>query len=63
MISGPIALAFTAGMVATFNPCGFALLPAYIGAFVAGDQVHDRLDQRVLGDRGVEAAGDDVFEE
>ena len=56
MISGPIALAFTAGMVATFNPCGFALLPAYIGAFVAGDQVHDRLDQRVLRAVGVAAA-------
>ena len=24
-------------MVATFNPCGFALLPTYIGSFVAGD--------------------------
>ena len=28
------ALAITAGMVATVNPCGFALLPAYLGAFV-----------------------------
>ncbi|MDW3221061.1 MAG: cytochrome c biogenesis CcdA family protein [Acidimicrobiales bacterium] len=56
MISGPIALAFTAGMVATFNPCGFSLLPAYIGAFVAGDQVHDRLDQRILRAVGVAAA-------
>ena len=56
MISGPIALAFTAGMVATFNPCGFSLLPAYIGAFVAGDQVQDRLDQRILRAVGVAAA-------
>ena len=56
MISGPIALAFTAGMVATFNPCGFSLLPAYIGAFVAGDHVHDRLDQRILRAVGVAAA-------
>lgn len=47
MITGPIALAFTAGMVAAFNPCGFSLLPAYIGAFVSGDRPHDRLDQRV----------------
>ena len=30
MISGPIALAFTAGMVATLGPCGFSLLPAYV---------------------------------
>jgi cytochrome c biogenesis protein CcdA len=56
MISGPIALAFTAGMVATFNPCGFSLLPAYIGAFVAGDQVQDRLDQRILRAMGVAAS-------
>ncbi len=56
MISGPIALAFTAGMVATFNPCGFSLLPGYIGAFVAGDQVSARADQRVLRAVGVAAA-------
>ncbi len=56
MITGPIALAFTAGMVATFNPCGFSLLPAYISAFVAGDQVQHRLDQRVLRAVGVAAA-------
>lgn len=56
MISGPLALAFTAGMVATFNPCGFSLLPAYIGAFVAGDRVYDRLDQRILRAVGVAAA-------
>ncbi len=34
MFEGPFALAITAGMVATVNPCGFALLPAYLGAFV-----------------------------
>ena len=28
MIEAPIALAFAAGMVATVNPCGFAMLPA-----------------------------------
>lgn len=56
MIGGSIALAFTAGMVATFNPCGFSLLPAYIGAFVAGDQVQNRLDQRILRAVGVAVA-------
>lgn len=56
MISGPVALAFTAGMVATFNPCGFSLLPAYIGAFVAGDEVNDRLERRILRAIGVAAA-------
>jgi cytochrome c biogenesis protein CcdA len=25
-----VALAFVAGMVAAFNPCGFAMLPAYL---------------------------------
>ena len=34
MFNGPFALAITAGMVATVNPCGFALLPAYLSAFV-----------------------------
>ena len=28
MIDAPLAAAFTAGMVATVNPCGFAMLPA-----------------------------------
>ncbi len=56
MISGSLALAFTAGMIATFNPCGFSLLPAYVGAFVSGDQVNDRAHQRVLRAVGVAAA-------
>jgi cytochrome c biogenesis protein CcdA len=56
MISASVALAFTAGMVATFNPCGFSLLPAYIGAFVAGDEVAERTDQRVLRAISVAAA-------
>jgi cytochrome c-type biogenesis protein len=30
-----IAGAFAAGMVATVNPCGFAMLPAYLGWFLA----------------------------
>ncbi|MFM7063864.1 MAG: cytochrome c biogenesis CcdA family protein [Actinomycetes bacterium] len=33
-MSGRLALAFTAGMVATVNPCGFALLPAYLTYFL-----------------------------
>lgn len=56
MISAPVALAFTAGMVATFNPCGFSLLPAYLGAFVAGDATDQRADQRVIRAVGVAAA-------
>ncbi len=46
MLNGPFALALTSGMVATVNPCGFALLPAYLGAFVG-------LDERPSGKFGV----------
>lgn len=34
MIDAPIALAFTAGLVATVNPCGFAMLPAYLSWYL-----------------------------
>ena len=30
----PIAFVFTAGLVATVNPCGFAMLPAYLAYFL-----------------------------
>lgn len=33
-MDAPLALAFTAGLVATVNPCGFAMLPAYLSYFV-----------------------------
>ncbi|KUO14975.1 cytochrome c biogenesis CcdA family protein [Streptomyces dysideae] len=34
----PYALALTAGMLAAVNPCGFALLPAYLTIFVSGGE-------------------------
>lgn len=34
MFDGPYALAIAAGMAATVNPCGFAMLPAYLSAFL-----------------------------
>lgn len=34
MIDAPLAYAFGVGMVATFNPCGFAMLPAYVSYFL-----------------------------
>lgn len=37
MIDAPLALAFTAGLVGVVNPCGFALLPAYLSFFVGAD--------------------------
>jgi len=30
----PVGYAFGAGMVSTVNPCGFALLPAYLGLYL-----------------------------
>lgn len=36
MIDGLFAVAVAAGMLAAVNPCGFALLPAYLGIFVWG---------------------------
>ncbi|MEU6082558.1 cytochrome c biogenesis CcdA family protein [Streptomyces sp. NPDC047108] len=33
----PFALALSAGMLAAVNPCGFALLPAYLSLLVLGD--------------------------
>lgn len=38
MVDAPFALAFTAGMIATVNPCGFAMLPAYLSYFLGIEQ-------------------------
>ncbi len=37
MSDAPLALALAAGMLAAVNPCGFALLPAYLSFLIAGD--------------------------
>jgi cytochrome c biogenesis protein CcdA len=37
-VGARLALAFSAGMVATVNPCGFALLPAYLTYFLGLEQ-------------------------
>jgi cytochrome c-type biogenesis protein len=44
VIDAPLALAFSAGLVATVNPCGFAMLPAYLSYFVGtgGDTAETR---------------------
>lgn len=43
MIDGAFAYAFTAGMVASVNPCGFAMLPAYLSYFLGVEgQASDR---------------------
>jgi cytochrome c-type biogenesis protein len=41
VIDAPLALAFTAGMVATVNPCGFAMLPAYLAFFLGLEGADD----------------------
>ncbi|MDG4856683.1 hypothetical protein P8605_00620 [Streptomyces sp. T-3] len=33
----PLAIALSAGMLAAVNPCGFALLPAYLSLLILGD--------------------------
>ncbi len=43
-MNGSLAYAFGVGMVATFNPCGFAMLPAYLSYFLGLEGEHDDLD-------------------
>lgn len=38
MMNGQFAYALTMGMVATVNPCGFAMLPAYLSFFAGTDR-------------------------
>lgn len=57
MIDAPLALAFTAGMVATVNPCGFAMLPAYLSYFLGVDaRAADGADARAGVGRGLAVA-------
>ena len=37
-----MGLAFGAGLVAALNPCGFAMLPAYLALVVQGENVGRR---------------------
>lgn len=41
MIGAPVGFAFAAGMVAAFNPCGFAMLPAYLSWFLGQSEPTD----------------------
>lgn len=45
----PLGFAFSAGMVSSVNPCGFAMLPAYLGLYL-GDANNDG-DERGLASR------------
>ncbi len=44
----PFGYAFAAGMVAAVNPCGFALVPAYVGLYLGRDRGPDGLPRRLL---------------
>jgi cytochrome c-type biogenesis protein len=59
MFDGPYALALAAGMAATVNPCGFAMLPAYLSAFMGADHRGGRAGAvgRALAVSGVMTAG------
>jgi len=41
VINVPLAYAFTAGLVAAVNPCGFPMLPAYLSWFIGTDDDTD----------------------
>lgn len=45
----PLGFAFSAGMVSSVNPCGFAMLPAYLGLYL-GDSGNDG-DERGVASR------------
>ena len=45
----PLSIAFVAGGLATLNPCGFPLLPAYLSFYVGADESRlPRASSRVL---------------
>ena len=48
MIDAPLAYAFGVGMVATVNPCGFAMLPAYLSFFLGLEEADDDTRASVL---------------
>ena len=54
----PVGYAVGAGMVAAVNPCGFAMLPSYLGLYLGtpeGSEGRDRLGTRFL--RGLRISG------
>jgi len=42
LAGAPVGFALAAGTVAAFNPCGFAMLPAYLSFFVTGSDAERR---------------------
>jgi len=54
MSGGALTVAFSAGALAAFNPCGFALLPSWAAVLVSGERPGDDLLGRLL--RALKAA-------
>ncbi len=50
MIDGPFAIAFVSGLIAVVNPCGFAMLPAYLSSFLG-------IESRAVATGGEQAGG------
>lgn len=48
MDTATLSLAIVAGVLATFNPCGFALLPAYMGMIAAANEGRSK-SQALIG--------------
>ena len=48
----PLAFAFSAGLLASVNPCGFAMLPAFVGTYLGVDDKD--FEQRGPGRRAAE---------
>ncbi len=58
MIEAPFAVAFGAGMLATVNPCGFAMLPAYLSYFLGVEDGAEPIGPlRAVGVGAVVSAG------
>ena len=55
----PLGFAFAAGMVSAVNPCGFAMLPAYLGLYLGSGQEEGRRRQpgRPVGQSPAGGAG------
>jgi cytochrome c-type biogenesis protein len=49
MIDGNFAYALTAGMIVTVNPCGFAMLPAYLSSFLGLSRGSQAAEARETG--------------
>lgn len=49
-MAGLLAFSFSAGLIAAFNPCGFAMLPAFVGYYLGLDDNARRSALARLGD-------------